>query len=576
MSEALFVEKCITEFSNTFQSNNIINDTQDTTLKTEQQIKQREAEENFAKFFFINMNHAIFSGEYLHPDYFNKLLEFEKNLGISDTVFCLALKDAIYEFKNLLTYVEDKSTFSDDKVKFLASLKRSITGYYKNSFFEDFRYISLYLTKIDHFLIKKRENIDLLIVIREKLKTKITEVENDGNFRELYEVYKKLNSKCSFLLKKLFDGENDSSYNYALDFKVYCVQDMELIDDYNKDFDDLFKCLYENPKDLQKKAYEYEKEFNEAHFSTIGFVILGHCYRTQQKDIQQISNLISQFETSYDKQTNNNSIFIKYAIESVRHYLHNCCFALKLEREDYKIDELENDIKQIKEIEKQTKIHNFHPYEKAITFLSNQLDKLLSKSSGEGNIDVLIKIDKYYNKYLEDYKNSIDWCIQLGFYPFQLENRDCINKHKIFMASSFSKALDPKKLNNLYREYRDKRPIIKSALYLQNKMIEIDDAQEKLKSYREESLEYLGIFIAIITFLFGSLQLFGNQNINYSQALMNIVSLGIVLAIFALFLSIILFHKDTNKEAWKNGKAWFMIGVIGIGLLVLYLCNYVL
>ena len=72
---------------------------------------------------------------------------------------------------------------------------------------------------------------------------------------------------------------------------------------------------------------------------------------------------------------------------------------------------------------------------------------------------------------------------------------------------------------------------------------EINEIANKIKDFRRESFEYLGIFITIITFLFGSIQLFGNNTIKLAASIVNIVSLGIVLGLFIAMLYIVLYCK---------------------------------
>ena len=54
---------------------------------------------------------------------------------------------------------------------------------------------------------------------------------------------------------------------------------------------------------------------------------------------------------------------------------------------------------------------------------------------------------------------------------------------------------------------------------------------------RKETFEYIGIFIAIITFLFGSLQIFSGEY-DWKQRLVNSISLGAILCLFGINISI--------------------------------------
>ena len=96
---------------------------------------------------------------------------------------------------------------------------------------------------------------------------------------------------------------------------------------------------------------------------------------------------------------------------------------------------------------------------------------------------------------------------------------------------------------------------------------EINDIANKIKDFRRESFEYLGIFITVITFLFGSIQLFGSNTIKLAALIVNIVSLGIVLGLFMAMLYIVLYC--------KRNRIWLLIAFIilsFIGLIVYSKC----
>ena len=95
----------------------------------------------------------------------------------------------------------------------------------------------------------------------------------------------------------------------------------------------------------------------------------------------------------------------------------------------------------------------------------------------------------------------------------------------------------------------------------------IKGVETKIEHFRKESFEYLGVFIAVITFLFGSIQLFGNSEIKVAASIINIVSLGIVLGLFMAMLYIVLYC--------KQNRIWLLITFIilsFIGLVVYSKC----
>lgn len=133
------------------------------------------------------------------------------------------------------------------------------------------------------------------------------------------------------------------------------------------------------------------------------------------------------------------------------------------------------------------------------------------------------------------------------------------------MVSSLSKPISPSKLREDEREFRDIKQYLIVKARLSKREEEINDIANKIKDFRRESFEYLGIFITVITFLFGSIQLFGNNSIKLVASIINIVSLGIVLGLFMAMLYIVLYC--------KRNRNLFLFGFIIFSLTVLILFN---
>ena len=377
---------------------------------------------------------------------------------------------------------------------------------------------------------------------------------------ELKSIYLKLYSKCSLLLKKVCYIMDDS-HKYALDFKIYDINEKQNIDTYNEEFDALFEGLYQK-RNISNIARNYQNKFRSNEFSTKGFIILSHYYRTETKDCNQIANLIWRFNKFYvtRKKKNNLSDFDRYALECVRLYLHNSQFSLNIEQPKYSIEQLKTDLEKIRRIQVDTQIWNYHPYYKSLDFLSRLIknNELIQNEQYCSHIDDIISL---HESLLSSYKKCIDWCSHRTFYPFQLEHADCISSGDMFCASTFAVPLNIKDLKAFYRKSEgDHQVLIMQGNYINNRR-ELNEIQQKITSYRKETFEYIGIFIAIITFLFGSLQIFGAK-LDWHQSITSIVSLGSVLCIFGVILS------ASFNEKWPLwGKFTFYALIILISIL---------
>lgn len=535
-----FIDKCIKEYNSFLADIRNLNQTYGEGNDVEREIHRHQLEESFAMSFFVHMNNALFAGEYLGSNYDDKLAAFDNALAQDDSLFSLQIKEAVDHIKTLKTLINNKINLIGEDLLFSA-IKSTNSSNDTNEFLYKFSAISIKLAITDHFLIcQSRDDIATLVFMSDALEQEKTITNED-----IRVVYEKLQSKCNLLLKKICYSTNDS-HKYALDFKIYDIDERQTSDVYNQEFEDLFDGVYKK-RNISNIARFYQNEFKRNRFSTKGFIVLSHYYRTDTKDVSQIKNLITCFYTYYriQKKNSNLSDFDRYALECVRHYLHNSQFALNIEQPKYTIEQLEKDIDKIRNIQGITQIWNYHPYYKALEFLSKliQTNEIIKADNTYAKIEDIIKLHKTL---LLSYKKCLDWCEHRRFYPIQIEQKDCLSSEGVFCASTFAAPLNIKDLKASYRTYEgDQQVLIMQSHYVNSKN-ELNEIQQKIKSYRKETFEYIGVFIAIITFLFGSLQIFGTKQ-DWAQSIISAVSLGIVLCIFGAILSISLNEKIKTK-----------------------------
>ena len=318
----------------------------------------------------------------------------------------------------------------------------------------------------------------------------------------------------------------------------------------------MYPCRYE--KELIRK---YQKEFSEKNFSSTGFIVLAYYYDTsERKSVQRLKNLLEDFhEYEASMKIKDLSKFDSEAIQSIKSYISNCHFSLSLKQQDYTIDNLKGDIAEIEAIQEETGITNYHPYKKALSFLYKHIENLKEDESKQLQNGL-----ELYNKLYKKYKSTYQECILRHFTPFQLLKCDCKTDDTIFFASTFSKPISPSKLEDDERKYRDLMLYLGMKERLAKREAEITSVANSIRDFRRQSFEYLGIFITIITFLFGSIQLFGNKEITPKASIINIVSLGIVLAIFMAMLYIILYSK-------RKIPTLFIFVIVSLIVLVLYI-----
>lgn len=563
MASHIHIDKCLTKYKELFTLKDNTQETSKSDIDKEICIKEKYNE--FERFFFIEMNNALFAGEYLEDDYIKKIetfendVIFEKNLIIDDNVYPAIIRGCLKELKEIVFSIQNKIKLgNEDLLIAFATNEYLKTGQDNNyKYFGAWCMLSLGLLYIDHTLINNREYREVLITFFHKIQLEINGLANE----ELVDVFEKLRSKCSFLLRKIFIYDKKKSLHYSVDYEIKNVDEIIKDDIYNEDFISLFDGMYLDRYDMETVSY-YKDKFVEEQYSCIGFIVLAYYYRiSDSKDINRLDKLCACFDEYYKKVKENNPCkYDRYAMKSIKNYIHNCRFSYALSQKEYTILQLTNDIKDIERIQEETEFKNYHPYKKALTYLDNYF----SQNNGIENVIDANTIE-LFNDIFEKYKTTYKVCLQKRFSPFQLIIKDSTTEKGVFIASSFSKPISPSKLKESEREFRDTKQYLKIKGRLSKWEKEISVIAADTKNFRRESFEYLGVFIAVITFLFGSIQLFGKESKTLSVTITNIVSLGIVLGIFMAMLYIVLYC--------KRNRIWLLLGLIVFSLLVLILFN---
>lgn len=553
----LHIDNCVAKYKVLFPLEDNPSKTGETDIDKE--IHRKERYDEFERFFFIEMNSALFSGEYLADGYIQRIEKFENDLLTDDSKDSACIREVLKELREILFNIQNKIKIDNRDLQVALTRNDQIRSSQFNEYqyYNAWRAISLSLLHLDHTLVNKREYRELLIRLYYEIQVTINGLGNE----DLREVYRKLESKCLFLLGKTFVYDDVEDYYYSVDFEVKKAKEIIKGDEFNKDFLDLFTKMYpcKYGRDIVNK---YQQSFAEKKFSSIGFVLLSYYYGTSEKSsVQRLDNLLYNFK-EYEQNLKEEGVsqFNSYAIRSIKSYISNCRFSLLLKQGNFTVEKIKNNIDEIESIQEETGIKNYHPYKKVLSFLGNYLGNL----KDEGNKELQNGLD-LYNKIFKKYKSVYEECILRHFTPFQLIVEDCKTQGGIFIASSLSKPISPSKLREDERELRDIKQYLIVKARLSKREEEINEIANKIKDFRRESFEYLGIFITIITFLFGSIQLFGNNTIKLAASIVNIVSLGIVLGLFIAMLYIVLYC--------KRYRVLFLFGFIIFSLVVLILFN---
>jgi len=274
----LHIDNCVAKYKALFPLEDNPSKTGETDIDKE--IHRKERNDEFERFFFIEMNSALFSGEYLADGYIQRIEKFENDLLTDDSKDSACIREVLKELREILFNIQNKIKIDNRDLQVALTRNDQIRSSQFNEYqyYNAWRAISLSLLHLDHTLVNKREYRELLIRLYYEIQVTINGLGNE----DLREVYRKLESKCLFLLGKTFVYDDVEDYYYSVDFEVKKAKEIIKGDEFNKDFLDLFTKMYpcKYGRDIVNK---YQQSFAEKKFSSIGFVLLSYYYGTSEK-----------------------------------------------------------------------------------------------------------------------------------------------------------------------------------------------------------------------------------------------------------------------------------------------------
>lgn len=535
--------------------------------------------DSFYKEAFIFLSKAVLCGEYTRTEPYSKIL-----LGFMSQIAIEAgadgddlkmryyqlnsdLRDALTHYRDLLMQIEYKIQNSDENLFFSAfqTANANITNQYLSDFIE----IVIKQASIDHFLIGDNANKITLILMKDVLEQR-NKIEN----QEIKIIYSALLDKCNFLIKKVFHDPIVGS-NYTLNFEKHSISEATYNQSLLKEMSLRYDYLYASNFDIDSfkgtiRKYQDNCFYKDSRLFEL--IILMKHYQKDNCSRMQVNNLLNSFNHLYEKvyKRQKDRMFDKLALDSMKNYLYNCKFSMELtSNKQYSYNNLKEELSQLEELQLNTHIFNYFPYYKALKFLERTISNDFSTNKG---VEVIEEKISFFDELLVKLKNNLKWCKRNKFYPFQLLKNDCtVNDSNItiFMASSFNRPINYTKLDEALSEFILKRKFFDNQLDLLKDKIEILRIKELIKTGEKRNFEYLGIFIAIITFLFASIPTFSSAELPVKEAIINMSSLGLILFLFILLLKT--FNAFPKKWYWL---LLLILIVISAVILLLYsLCN---
>lgn len=246
------------------------------------------------------------------------------------------------------------------------------------------------------------------------------------------------------------------------------------------------------------------------------------------------------------------SKFDNHSLCTLRNFMYNCRLAFLTKQPDFTLTALKEEMTKIETIHSDTIVNNFYPYKKAIIFIIAKIQEKFKKRDLDFDYNETIAL---LEKYLKKFDDNIEWCELHKFYPIQLPFKECIIKNKvdgdsIILPSSVTRPIDYKHLKEEQSNYHVCLDNFRTSLiYLKDKK-EIQSVKEEVKGIEKRYLEIGGILIGIVTFLFGTINIFTQSAISAQEMFRSVLGLGMVLILFASLLIIVIenyWNTTTNK-----------------------------
>lgn len=538
---------------------------------------------DFHKTCFINVSQSLLRGEYIYSikshDRAKRVFErywtkehYCSRTGENDYSFSLkeklynqyelldnCIKDLFCDYTSLIISIVEKIEPISHKYLFKATISSPVLND-KDRYFKILKELIFPLCYIEHHLSFSRRNLERITILLELLKHE-QEKETDERCLKIFQlaIY-----KASFILKKLL--RKDDSFEILIDSQKKEIA-RSTIAHFPINIQELFLYFENIHEGEPSKGTIVTKNQQSIHEKKGTFLQMAHVmnhYCAEGGTKNQVENLLSDFNQKYtliyNKSIKQN--FDKYALCTLRNFMYNCKLSYVLKQKGCKIEQLCSEIDVIENIQEETNIRNFYPYKKAIEFLLKEAkSKVEARDTSFDYNNTILLLDSY----MEKFDKNVDWCKNHCFYPVQLLLNECIvsvDNDKIFLPSSISRPVDYDKLQKVRENFRTEIEFIRnSVIYIKDK-IDTESIKEDLKNTEKRYLEIGGILIGVVTFLFGSINIFSHQVSTPRQLLESTMWLGVILVMFAILLIIVI-------ELWKGP-----INKIKIGICVLIFIVY--
>ncbi len=578
------IQGCIDTYNSCFTIDWIEDyDWNDTTKHNDNYKNGIQKIKNFSELCFVEFSKSLIAGEYiLYSSVDSDLEKFERIVENEYSPdHTIKLKHQLYkEYRNLdanlhLTISRYRQLFhlvtnktSQTYHKYLVNAVSTKGKQLTSSIFDALHAYAFDIYTMDHMLSYDSDDIQKLILIHESL-AKEELVQN----AEIQPIYQVLKEKSYYLIKKM--GYFDGAAEYSIDYKIKQINRGSIQAEAFKDFDKFFEFFHKQEySDDESLVFLWENNCRVQKASFAEMILLMKYYKDNTNTTErQIENLIEKFNQKYNNDYTSISSrqFDVYALHTLKNYMYNCRLSFRM-KHDYNFKFLCEDMRDLEYIQSATYIKNFYPFKKAILYLLQDMRLDLKNRTCPENI-LTQKLDSL-TSYINKLEHAIKWCEEQRFYPVQNLYEDCVRQdaqynYTVFTASSFSRPIKYDRLRDELQEFKSEARLLKNEISLQKERSNIEHLKSEIDASKKSNIEILGIFTAVITFLFGCVNIFSNDNnatLSISQQIQHVACLGLFLLLFISCIYILTVRKETLLLNWVR---FLILGLGALGYIII-------
>lgn len=581
-----FLKECHEEYRDLFSEEWIVN--------AGSSMQEKEERDHFSQILdfenecFSLLSKSILSGEYIADEGFqNELKLFIKHLEIEQNQDQSNLIKKYYEVSkclyNALHHYFD--FFSYAKGKFITNSSNRRIVFYSNkdfpsdspvSYFHHTIQVCWYDYKYPLLEYEIEEFISKYINIRE-LKKK------EHNAKILF-ILNILFVKCNYIIKRIDRNIDFSSLGeyYKISPNSLDLGFLKPTIDKQISFNRLKKAeIEELTNDLGSDNTKLETHIR---------LSWNMAKRKSLEDVRGMKDLIVDFERKYlpqlqEMQDTEHTPSLKdshdiFSINSVYNFIKNCLFSIELSHRTFDLSFITGEIERIGELQQGTLIKNFHPFKKSIDTIIGFIKREIDDSNNNKIIPFERALFETLDSFISRFEDYIQWGKNNRFFPFQLTFDESLIHHEglaIFIPSSFANVIDYQKLNGKLIEYKNQRAILANRYETFKSKLAINELHDQFKKDRFNMLQTIILFAGIITFLFGTINIFSNNSeMDLAQLIINTSGLGIILVLFtsvSMTIAPLMSNMVNANTLMKSKRFWVAIGFALIYGLTIFL-NY--